>query len=289
MKNLTGIHTALVTPFKKGEVDYNSLRKLIRFQLEGGVDGLVVCGTTAESPTLETAEKEKIFQFIKAETAGAVTLTMGTGSYDTRETIKATVRAEEMGADATLIVVPYYNRPSQRGLLGHFKSIAQMAKAPLILYNVPSRTVAKLEAETIAELSNVNPIIGIKEATGDVAFGQAILQKAKPGFLLLSGDDGTFVNLCKAGGQGCISVISNILPKKTSEWCRNARTGKETDFQKYEQLNANLYLEPNPVPVKRALKLMGIIESDEMRLPLIELDSKLEPKLVASLKEIGLI
>ena len=276
-KNLSGVFTALVTPFKDGEVDYLSLKKLLRWQLDGKVNGLVINGTTAESPTLSASEREKIFSFVKSEIAGQVPLVIGTGTNSTSDTVLATQRAHQMGADAALVVVPYYNKPPQRGLFQHFQSVASCSDLPVILYNVPARTITKLEIDTISELSQLQNVVGIKEASGDLSFGQQILQNAKPGFLLMSGDDGSFLGLIRVGGVGLISVASNLLPLEFSNWCQLARADDkhcENEFLRFTELNSYLYVEANPIPIKTALYLKGLIATPEMRLPLTPLSEQ---------------
>jgi 4-hydroxy-tetrahydrodipicolinate synthase len=280
-KDFSGVFTALVTPFKNGEVDYASLAKILRQQLDGKVSGLVVNGTTAESPTLSETEVSQIFNFVKSETAGQVPLVMGTGSNSTAATVKATKKAQDLGADAALVVVPYYNKPPQRGLFQHYQQVAACSELPIILYNVPGRTITKLELETIIELSHLPSIIGIKEATGDIEFGHEIAKNCEPGFLLTSGDDGTFLNLVRVGGQGVISVASNLLPAKFSDWCARARHGDsapQDEFTRFNDLNNHFYVEANPIPIKAALYLCGIIASPELRLPLVTLS---EPHMAA--------
>ena len=280
-KDFSGVFTALVTPFKNGEVDYASLAKLLRQQLDGKISGLVVNGTTAESPTLSEAEISQIFNFVKSETAGQVPLVMGAGSNSTAATVKATKKAQDLGADAALVVVPYYNKPPQRGLFQHYQQVAACSELPIILYNVPGRTITKLELETIIELSHLPAIIGIKEATGDIEFGHEIAKNCEPGFLLTSGDDGTFLNLVRVGGQGVISVASNLLPGKFADWCARARRGDSTpqdEFTRFNDLNNHFYIEANPIPIKAALYLCGVIASPELRLPLVTLS---EPHMAA--------
>lgn len=289
-KDLSGVFTALVTPFKNGEIDWASLKKLLRFQVDGGVSGFVVSGTTGESPTLTDEEKKKLFDFVRIETEKPIV--MGTGTNSTAATIEATQAAAGWGADAALVVVPYYNKPPQRGLFQHFQKVAECSTLPVILYNVPGRTITKLELETIKELSKLPNVIGIKEATGDIEFGGEIAKACGADFLVTSGDDGTFLDLIPRGGRGVISVASHLLPKEFSDWCARARSGDASarkEFQKYEDLNGALYLEANPIPVKMALKLMGLIESAELRLPLVQLSEPLTNDLKNKMLAVGLL
>ncbi len=291
-KDLSGVFTALITPFKNGDIDWASLKKLLRFQMDGGINGFVVSGTTAESPTLTSDEKKKLFEFVRAETGGSKPIVMGTGSNSTSETIEATKAAATWGADAALVVVPYYNKPPQRGLFAHFQKVAECSPLPVILYNVPGRTITKLELETISELSRLKNIVGIKEATGDLDFGHKIVSECSPDFMVTSGDDGTFLELVSRGAQGVISVAAHILPKEFSSWCARARAGDLEpilEFSKFSELNNHLYVEANPIPIKMALHLMGLIESPELRLPLVRLGEPYTLDLKNKMKAVGLL
>jgi len=287
-KDFSGVFTALVTPFKNGEIDWASLKKLLQFQKD--VDGFVVSGTTGESPTLTDEEKKKIFEFVRSESGK--TIIMGTGSNSTADTIEATKAAAKWGADAALVVVPYYNKPPQRGLFQHFQKVSECSSLPVILYNVPGRTITKLELDTIVELSQLPNIIGIKEATGDLEFGQQIAKNCSKDFLVSSGDDGTFLDLIPLGSRGVISVASHILPTQFADWCKRARAGDANarkEFSKYEELNNYLYVEANPIPIKMALKLMGLIESAELRLPLVQLSEPYTAELKKKMLAVGLL
>lgn len=292
MRDLSGVFTALVTPFSNGEIDWPSLKALIRQQIDGGVNGFVISGTTGESPSLTDEEKGKLFLFIKSETAGHIPLVMGTGTNCTQDTIVATQSAARLGADAALVVVPYYNKPPQRGLIQHFQKAAQCSPLPVILYNVPGRTITKLEHDTIVELSRVPGIIGIKEATGDIEFGRFLVRDCGENFLVSSGDDGTFLELIEAGARGVISVASHILPREFTDWCSRARKGDlaaKQEFERIRDLNDYLYVEANPIPIKMALHLMGIIKSPELRLPLMQLSESYTSELKSKMKKAGLL
>lgn len=281
-----GIITALATPFYKGEVDYESLKKLVQDQLDQGVDGLVVHGTTAESPTTTEDEKEKILEFVAGEVAGQVPIIVGVGSNSTQKTIE-TIKKNRVG-QGFLVVVPYYNKPPQRGLLGHFQACAEATSLPLILYNVPGRTITTLEVETISRLSQVSNIVGIKEASGDLSFGQQVLQIPKP-FTVLSGDDGTFMELSKLGGEGTISVASHLIGKEMKSLFLRLKEGETSvteDYKKYMNLIESIYVESNPIPIKYALYKKGVIRSPEMRLPLVALEESLRPRVDQAMKEI---
>lgn len=276
---LSGAITALVTPFKNEAIDFDSLGRLIEAQLKGGISGFVVHGTTGESPTLSLEEKKKVFDFIKSRVPNDFPLIVGTGTNSTSDTVELTKAAASWGANAALVVVPYYNKPPQRGLFEHFSKVAREGGLPVILYNVPSRTITALTLETIVRLSHVPGIVGIKEATGDLDFAKSIRREAKPGFSLLSGDDATYEGFLAAGGDGIISVASHILPSAFAQ-------GK---IAKHIPTINGLYVEANPIPVKKALQLMKILSTGELRLPLTEMDEKLVPGLREQLKESGIL
>jgi 4-hydroxy-tetrahydrodipicolinate synthase len=292
MRAFEQVWTALITPFHNQQIDFDSLKKLLRFQLDGGVSGFVISGTTGESPTLTSEEKHDIFRFVKSEVAGQVPLVMGTGSNSTHETVVATKNATAWGADGVLVVVPYYNKPPQRGLVQHFQTVARASTRPVLLYNVPGRTVASLSLDSIYELSKEKNIVGIKEATGDVEFGRQIILKCGREFLLSSGDDSTALSLALVGARGTISVLSHVIPREFSGLFRRATEGDdktEGEFQKYKALTDKLFSEANPIPVKAALQLMGIIKSDELRLPLVVLKEDLRRDLQKEMKACGLL
>lgn len=292
MKNFKGVFTALVTPFKNGKIDFDSLEKLLAQQSDGGVDGYVVNGTTAESPTLVADERESLLKFVKEKSSGK-TIIFGTGSNSTEKTVLDSKRAEQLGADAILVVVPYYNKPPQRGLVEHFKKVANSVSLPVILYNVPGRTVASLSADSVSELSKIKNIIGIKEATGDIKLLKEIKSKVHDKFILLSGDDGTYVDFLASGGHGVISVTSHVFPKAMKKWLEMVAAGKAAaaldDFQKYKKLTELLFAEANPIPVKATLKMMGILASDELRLPLVSMEEKWRSPIQNELKNLRLI
>ena len=276
MVNLKGIFTALVTPFDKGRLDEGSLVRLLEHQLEYGVQGFVVSGTTGESPTLSTEEKLELFSMVKKQVAGRVPLVMGTGTNSTEETIRLTEKAAQSGADAALVVVPYYNKPPQRGLIEHYQKIANASSIPILLYNVPSRTVAGLTLDSIEQLSKHPRIIGIKEATGDMEFARQIREKTQKEFLLTSGDDETWLRLLALGGGGVISVLSHVIPGPMRILAQQIQTGDlnaHEQFEDYKELVKLLFIEANPIPVKYALYLMGLLSSPELRLPLVTLGS----------------
>lgn len=281
----TGVYTALVTPFKNGQVDETSLLKLVQQQLKAGVHQFVVNGTTAESPTLSDEESLGILKLVTKAAGSSATIMFGSGSNNTKKTVEFSQKAVAAGAKSLLVVVPYYNKPPQQGLYEHFKTIADEAGAPILLYNVPGRTITSLEVDTIQKLSQHKNICGIKEATGNLEFGQKILSACGPNWNVLSGDDETCLDLKKLGGQGVISVCSHIMPRKMSEWFSGTVTESAlNDFRGSVELIRSLYITANPIPVKAALHIMGVIESDEMRLPLCRLTAEQKKQIEGTLK-----
>ena len=292
MNSLDGVITALATPFYQGEIDEASYVQLLHHQAEGGVNGIVVNGTTAESPTLTENEVKRLFEIAKSEVGGKLRLIVGTGTNSTADTIEYTKAAEKAGAEAALVVVPYYNRPPQRGLIAHFTAVANATSLPVLLYNVPTRTVASLETASVKKLSEIKNIVGIKEASGNLDLLADLKSISKKPFWLLSGDDGTGVEFCARGGHGIISVVSNLIPKELTELVKRARQGDANankDYQKYSELMKWLYVEPNPIPAKWALAQMGIFRSSEMRLPLVPLDESHAKGYKACLQNLNLV
>jgi 4-hydroxy-tetrahydrodipicolinate synthase len=293
MEKFKGVFTALVTPFKQGQVDLASLEKLVKFQLQNGVNGFVINGTTAESPTLSFQEVSEIFKNVRNWVGKDVPLIMGTGSNSTAKTIEDTKKAKELGADAVLVVVPYYNKPPQRGLEQHFRAVAQATTLPVILYNVPGRTITSLDPETVKNIAVEKNVIGIKEATGKVEISQKIIELIGNSFVMLSGDDGTYVEFLGIGGHGVISVASHILPRQFADWTMLAKSGKieqaRAEIKKYAKVIDLLFIEANPIPVKKALQLMGILTSSECRLPLVELENKYTELLKDEMKKVGIL
>ncbi|MCB0355566.1 MAG: 4-hydroxy-tetrahydrodipicolinate synthase [Bdellovibrionales bacterium] len=289
----TGVITALVTPFKNQKVDLDSLDKLVRWQLDQGVDGFVVNGTTAESPTLTTEEVEVIWKRVKSIVPPGFPLLLGTGTNCTRSTITNTQKAVALGASGALVVVPYYNKPPQEGLYEHFCQVANAVKdLPILLYNVPGRTVISMSAETTARLSAIKNIVGIKEASGDMQLGQHIVSQCPSEFTVTSGDDFSCIELMTLGAKGVISVISHIIPKELKtislKACEGDRTA-QSEYSKYNDLNRWLFCEPNPIPVKMALHMMGIIAEPEVRLPLVKMTSTNSQQLKSSMQQLGVL
>ena len=290
---LKGAISALITPFSNGKIDQKSMTRLVEFQLKNGICGFVVNGTTAESPTLNWSEVEELYAIVREVAGHKVPVILGTGSNSTAHTIETTKKAEQMGADAALVVVPYYNKPPQRGLVAHFSEVAAGTSLPVILYNVPGRTITGMTVETVVELSKVKNIKAIKEASGDISFNEKLRSQLPPDFTMLSGDDPTYIPFLKAGGAGIISVMSNAIAAPCARWLALAQEDKwqeaEQEFQKYKELISLMYIEANPIPIKWILYKMGVISTPEMRLPLVELDKNHFDKITEELKNTGTI
>ena len=278
MVELGRVLTAMVTPFdSKGDVDYKQAKKLARALLDSGSDGLVVSGTTGESPTLSMEEKLRLFTEVKSAVGDRGAVIAGTGNYNTRESIELTREAEKTGADAALLVVPYYNKPTQQGLKEHFQAIAGSTSLPCILYNVPSRTITSLSAETVIDLSRIDNIVGLKEASGDLVHTAKILDGAKKGFLLYSGNDSDTFPILSIGGYGVISVASHLVGTQISDMVSKAVSGKTAKAAAIHRnllplINA-LFVVSNPIPVKYALNYVGF-KVGNPRLPLTPPDEK---------------
>ncbi len=287
--NLQGSIVALVTPFKDGKVDETSLRGLIRWHLQQGTDGILVLGTTGEAATLEKEERKRVMEIALEEAKGKVPLIVGTGTNNTARVLEYTKLAEEMGFDAALIVTPYYNKPTQNGLYAHYSYIAKQTKIPIILYNVPGRTSVNMLPDTTAKLAEIENIIAIKEACGDIKQVTELLMRCPKDFIVLSGEDFTALATVFLGGKGVISVVANVTPKEMAALMRYALSG---DIAKANELNLYLYplykamfIETNPAPAKHALWLMGKIETPEVRLPLAGLTESSAEQLKKLLQE----
>ncbi len=274
---INGSIVALVTPMSAdGQIDWRSLHNIVDWHLQEGTHGIVAVGTTGESATLDVQEHCEVIRRIVDQVNGAIPVIAGTGANSTREAIELTAAAKSVKADACLLVTPYYNKPTQEGLFLHHKAIAEAVAIPQILYNVPGRTACDMLPETIARLSKIKGIIGVKEATGNIERGKQIRALCASDFILLSGDDESFLDLMAVGAQGNISVTANVVPKLMSEICVLALAG---DFEAARKKNAhlldlhkNLFCESNPIPVKWALHRMGLIP-EGIRLPLTPLNS----------------
>jgi len=278
VKKLGRLLTAMVTPFKEdGEVDYAHAKKLALALLDSGSDGLVVAATTGESPTLSWEEEMHLFAEVKSAVGGRGTVVAYTGSNSTAEAVEATKRAEKIGVDACLLVVPYYNKPTQEGLYQHFKTIAQSTSLPCIMYNVPARTITNLSADTAVKLSQIDNIIGVKEASGNLGQISKIITEARKDFLVWSGNDNDTFHILTLGGYGVISVASHLVGKQIKEMIDNFLSGKITEAARIHHrllpLIDALFIVSNPIPVKYALNHIGF-NVGKPRLPLVEPDEK---------------
>jgi len=287
--NLSGCYTALVTPFKNGAVDYNTLTTLVEQQIAGGVTGLVPVGTTGESPTLTSKEHMKVIEFVLKAAAGRCQIIAGTGANSTAEAIHLSVEAASMGVDATLQVTPYYNKPSAEGLYRHFSVIAEKSNKPIVLYNVPGRTGKEIPLDVVKRLS-VNPlVVAVKEAAGSVERVSAIKNLCGDDIVVLSGDDSLALPMVCVGARGVVSVASNIIPKQMSQMIAFAL---KNDFaaalkihQQYYSLFKDLFVESNPIPIKAAMADLGMI-AEEYRLPLCPMMPDTREKLRQTMKKI---
>ncbi len=292
MKSFDGVFTALITPFEHGEVDLDSFRRLVRHQVNAGTQKFVINGTTAESPTLTWSEVVRIFEAARDEVGDEGVLIVGTGSNNTKNTVEATLRARDLGADGALVVCPYYNKPTVEGLRQHFLAAANSSDLPIVLYNVPGRTITKIPSQLIVELSSHKNIVGVKEASGNIARGEGLIKACGKDFIVTSGDDGTCFELASKGGSGVISVMSHILPSETVEWMQRSREGDPSvtgDFEAYRSLVEALYCEPNPIPVKMALYLMNIIKTPDLRLPMVQMSAEGTSLLKQNMQQLELI
>ncbi len=273
----SGAFTALVTPFKNGEVDVEAVESLVEFQIEGGIDGLVPCGTTGESPTLSEEEDRLVIETVVRVTAGRVPVVAGTGSNNTASAIKYTKMAEEVGADGSLQVAPYYNKPTQEGLFRHYAAIAENTSLPLVLYNIPGRTNVTIAPETIAQLAEIPNIVGVKESTLSMNMVSDIRRLCGEEFDILSGDDPMTLPLLALGGTGVVSVASNVAPGAVSDLVAAMNSGdlargRELHYRLLPLIRA-LSVETNPIPIKAAASLLGLC-SDELRLPLVPMSGE---------------
>ncbi|MBD1552782.1 4-hydroxy-tetrahydrodipicolinate synthase [Pseudomonas typographi] len=289
----TGSMVALVTPMDaQGRLDWGSLEKLVDFHLNNGTDAIVAVGTTGESATLDVSEHIDVIRRVVQQVNKRIPVIAGTGANSTREAVELTENAKKAGADACLLVTPYYNRPTQEGLFLHFKHIAEAVAIPQILYNVPGRTACDMQADTVARLAKVPNIIGVKEATGDMERAQQILDRTDGDFILLSGDDPTAVELILLGGKGNISVTANVAPREVADLCAAAIKGDATTARaindKLMPLHKNLFIEANPIPVKWALHEMGLMP-EGIRLPLTWLSDACHEPLRQALRQSGVL
>jgi len=291
--DIRGCGTALVTPFRRdGSIDQDALRRLVQFQLREGIDFLAPCGTTGETPTLEHGEYLGVIRLVIQETAGKVPVIAGVGGNNTKKVIELAQEVQRLGVQGILSVAPYYNKPTQEGLYQHFKAIAESTHLPVILYNVPGRTSSNIEPATVARLSKVPNVAGIKEASGSITQQTEVLNAVEPGFRVLSGDDAFTLPLMALGGVGVISVASNEIPGPMTRLAHLLLDGRYDEARK---LNAELlalmqanFIETNPIPVKAALAMMGMIE-EVYRLPLVPMKPENRAKLEKVLASQGLL
>jgi 4-hydroxy-tetrahydrodipicolinate synthase len=297
---LRGALTALVTPFTRdGDLDEAAFGRLVRWQILAGIDGLVPCGTTGEAPTLSVDERERLIALTVEAAAehpsrGPVAVVAGTGTNDTAATIRATRRAAELGADAALVVAPYYNRPDQRMLEAHFRAVADEGDLPIVVYNVPSRTGSNVEAGTFLRLAEHPRIIAIKEASGNLDQIARICHERPRDVAVLAGDDAWTLAILAMGGDGVVSVASNEIPGDMAALCAAARAGEWDAARRIHErwlglFRANFSGAPNPVPAKAALALMGMLETDTLRAPLLPLESEDRERLAGVLRAAGLV
>ncbi|WP_457573860.1 4-hydroxy-tetrahydrodipicolinate synthase [Desulfolithobacter sp.] len=292
-KNIQGAITAIVTPMRDGKVDEQGLADLIEFQIESGIHGIVPCGTTGESATLDFDEHKRVIELTVKTVNGRVPVIAGTGANNTLEAIDLTESAKASGADAVLSVVPYYNKPSQEGLYQHFKAITEAVDIPMVLYNVPGRTVTNMAPATVARLAELPNVIGIKEACGSLNQISEVIRLCPEDFIVLSGDDFTAMPTVLIGGKGVISVTSNVMPAAMAQLMEAALAG---DLKKANELHYHLFplmgamfCYPSPAPAKKALEILGRIKSGEVRLPMTSMDEGSIEVLKKAMQGVGLL
>jgi 4-hydroxy-tetrahydrodipicolinate synthase len=287
-----GSFVAIVTPFRDGRVDYEGLEKLIEFQIENGTSGIVPCGTTGESATLSHEEHEEVIRFTIETVKKRVPVIAGAGSNSTKEALRLTKAAKEMGADAVLLISPYYNKPTQKGFYEHYKYLNDNVEIPMILYNVPGRTGKNMEAATTVALSRLKNIVGMKEASGNLVQASEIVRDSEPGFVLLSGEDALNFPMAAIGAKGCISVVANVLPGKVAAMIQHSLDGNMEEARKLHlellEFSNAMFLETNPIPVKETLAMMGMIDN-EIRLPLTNMEGDNVEKLKTVLEKYQII
>ncbi|MCS5637866.1 MAG: 4-hydroxy-tetrahydrodipicolinate synthase [Myxococcota bacterium] len=287
-----GILTALVTPFRDGAVDDDALGRLVERQIAAGIDGVVPCGSTGESATLSHAEHRHVVDVVVEAAAGRVSVVAGTGSNSTQEAIELTEHARDAGADGALLLSPYYNKPTQEGIYRHYAAVAEATAFPLVVYNIPGRTASNIAPETLARLAELEHVVGVKEACGDIDQIAHVIARCPEDFSVLSGDDALLLPLLAVGGDGCISTSSNVVPESLvallGAW-------RETDAARALEIHQQLipvfdvlFCETNPIPVKAALALMGLVDA-EIRLPLTPLTEANRERLQLVLKETGVL
>lgn len=291
MLRLQGLMTALVTPFRGGQVDEKAFERFVDWQIKEGVNGLVVCGTTGEAPTLSEAEQDRLLDIAVEVAARRVPVIMGTGSFDTADVIRRTNQAQSRGADCALIVTPYYNKPSQEGLVQHFKAVHDATQLPLMLYNIPPRCVVDILPPAMQRLAQLPRVIGVKDATGDLTRPVRTRLDCGPQFQQFCGDDMTASAFLAQGGVGCISVSGNVAPKLCTQMQDAWRAGDMPRFNELRDvlmpLHQSMFIEPNPVPVKYAMSLLGMM-SEEVRLPMVPAQASTKAQIAEVLQQVGL-
>jgi 4-hydroxy-tetrahydrodipicolinate synthase len=291
MSVFDGVLTAIVTPLRDGEIDEDALRHLVERQIEAGVDGLVPCGSTGESATLSHAEHRRVVEIVVQATRGRVPVVAGTGSNNTREAVELTQHAKEAGADGALLISPYYNKPTQPGLVAHYAEIGRRTSFPLLVYNVPGRTASNILPATLAEIARTPQVVGVKEASGDLEQMAEVIAACPDDFSVLSGDDALTLPLLAIGGRGVVCTSSNVAPREMVSLVRAFRAG---DIEHARRMHYQLlplfrvlFCETNPIPVKAALEMMGLV-GPEIRLPLLPISEVNRERLRVVLKELGL-
>ena len=289
---LRGSMVAIVTPFLNDRIDEAAFRRLIELHIESGTSAIVPCGTTGESATLSFEEHDRVIELAVQTARGRIQVIAGSGSNSTREAIRLTKDAKEAGADGALLISPYYNKPTQRGLYLHFKAVAEAVDLPLVLYNIQSRTAVNIEPETFAQLAAVKNIVAVKESSGNLEQMSRILELTHGKLALLSGDDGLTLPVLAIGGTGVISVVANLVPKDVAAMVDAALAGRQDEALQWHRrllpLTKALFLETNPIPVKTAMGILGMIKP-ELRLPLCEMSEQNEEKLHKALQAYGLL
>lgn len=287
-----GVFTALVTPFRDGTVDERALHDLVELQIGAGVDGLVPCGSTGEAATLSHAEHRRVVEVVVAAARGRVQVLAGTGSNSTEEAVALTRHAKEAGADGALLISPYYNKPTQQGIVAHYAEVARQTAFPLVVYNIPGRTASNVLPDTLARLAEIEQVVGVKESSGSLDQMAHVIAAVPDSFAVLSGDDSLTLPLLAIGGSGVISTSSNLVPAEMVELVRAFRAG---DVERARALHYRLlplfdalFVETNPIPVKAALALRGAI-LEELRLPLTRLSPASRERLQVVMKELGLL
>ncbi|NDE90273.1 MAG: 4-hydroxy-tetrahydrodipicolinate synthase [Alphaproteobacteria bacterium] len=292
MVRLHGLMTALVTPFRGGEIDEKAYERLVDWQIKEGVNGIVVCGTTGESPTLTEDEQDRLIEIAVDVTARRVPVVVGTGSFDTADVIRRTQSATRLGADCALIVTPYYNKPGQEGLYQHFKAVHDSTEIPILLYNIPPRCVVDILPPTMQRLAQLPRIIGVKDSTGDLTRPVRTRLDCGPDFLQFCGDDLTASAFLAQGGIGCISVSGNVAPKLCTQMQDAWRAGDMPRFNELRDvllpLHQAMFIETNPSPIKYAASLLGFM-SDEVRLPMVPCQPTTKAQLAEVMQRVGLI